>query len=237
MVDTGAVKLEDRLIYRDALMLVLDKPQGIPVHPGPGGGPNLEDGFDALRFGLPRVPNLAHRLDRDTSGCLILGRHRKALSRLGKLFQDGRIDKTYLALLPVVPSEVSGTIDKPLTKVHKWKGWKMRVAESMAEEGAQETVTDYKVLGSADGVSLIAFYPRTGRTHQIRVHALEQFGAAIIGDTIYGTDEDKQRPRLFLHAARLVIPLYPNKDAVTVTAPTPPEFQEFQAVAKWDGTL
>ncbi len=229
--------LEDRLIYRDALMLVLDKPAGIPVHAGPGGGPNLEEGFDALRFGLPRLPHLAHRLDRDTSGCLILGRHRKALSRLGKLFQEGRIEKTYLALLPVVPTELSGTIDKPLTKVHKHKGWKMRVAESMAEEGAQETVTDYKVLNSGDGMSLIAFYPRTGRTHQIRVHALDHFGVAILGDTIYGGEGDKTAKRLYLHAARLVIPLYPKKDAITVTAPTPAEFQEFQAVAKWDGAL
>lgn len=229
--------LESRLIYRDALMLVLDKPAGIPVHAGPGGGPNLEDGFDALRFGLPRMPHLAHRLDRDTSGCLILGRHRKALARLGKLFQDGRIGKTYLALLPKVPTELSGTIDKPLTKVHKHKGWKMRAADSMAEEGAQETVTDYKVLNSADGVSLVAFYPRTGRTHQIRVHATAQFGQAILGDTIYGADDDKKRPRLYLHAARLVVPLYPNREPITITASIPPEFQEFQAVAKWDGAL
>jgi tRNA pseudouridine32 synthase/23S rRNA pseudouridine746 synthase/23S rRNA pseudouridine1911/1915/1917 synthase len=231
------MNLEERLIYRDGLMLVLDKPAGIPVHAGPGGGPNLEDGFDSLRFGLPRIPHLAHRLDRDTSGCLILGRHRKALARLGRLFESGQIKKTYLALLPVVPSEMSGIIDKPLTKVHKYKGWKMRVAESLAEEGAQETITDYSVLSSADGVSLVAFYPRTGRTHQIRVHALSAFGCAILGDTIYGSEGDKKQPRLFLHASRLVIPLYPKKDAITVDAPIPAEFKDFQAVAKWDGAL
>lgn len=225
------MNLEDRLIYRDALMLVLDKPAGIPVHAGPGGGLNMEDGFESLRFGLPKLPHLAHRLDRDTSGCLVLGRHRQALARLGKLFETGRNEKTYVAVLPVIPTEMSGTIDKPLTKVHKWKGWKMRVAASMDEEGAQNTVTDYKVLHVADGHAYIAFYPRTGRTHQIRVHALEQFGAAIVGDTIYGGDDAKNQPRLFLHAAKIVLPLYPNRDPIAVVAPIPAEFQQFQAVA------
>ena len=85
--------LNARLIYRDALMLVLNKPAGIPVHHGPKGGDNLESHFEALRFGLPRSPSLAHRLDRDTSGCLVLGRHRKALEKLGKLFKRGEISK------------------------------------------------------------------------------------------------------------------------------------------------
>ncbi len=225
------MNLEDRLIYRDAMMLVLDKPAGIPVHPGPGGGPNLEDGFESLMFGLPKRPHLAHRLDRDTSGCLVLGRHRQALARLGKIFETGRAEKTYVAVLPVNTDATEGTIDKPLTKVHKWKGWKMRVAEE-GEEGAQRTVTDYRVLGQEDGISYIAFYPRTGRTHQIRVHAMAQFGAAIMGDTLYGGDDAKTQPRLFLHAARIVLPLYPNKPPVAVDAPIPAEFQALPVVAK-----
>src|SRR5271166_6597175 len=91
--------LADRVLYRDGLILVIDKPAGIAVHPGPGGGPNLESGFDALRFGLPRPPALAHRLDRDTSGCLVLGRHPKALRRLGVLFADGMVVKIYWAIV------------------------------------------------------------------------------------------------------------------------------------------
>ncbi len=79
-----------RLLYRDGLMLIIDKPAGYAVHRGPKGGESLEDYFGALRFGLPRAPALAHRLDRDTSGCLVLGRHRKALATLGKLFKSGR---------------------------------------------------------------------------------------------------------------------------------------------------
>ncbi|HET6620746.1 MAG TPA: pseudouridine synthase, partial [Dongiaceae bacterium] len=80
-------EIQRRLLYRDGLVLVLDKPAGLPVQAGPGGGPNLEQSFAALRFGLPANPALAHRLDRDTSGCLVLGRHRKALAKLGRLFQ------------------------------------------------------------------------------------------------------------------------------------------------------
>src|SRR5512135_873198 len=92
-------RLVERVLYRDGLMLVIDKPAGIPVHAGPRGGPNLEAGFDALRFGLPRAPALAHRLDRDTSGCLVLGRHPKALRRLGALFAEGSVEKVYWAIV------------------------------------------------------------------------------------------------------------------------------------------
>jgi tRNA pseudouridine32 synthase/23S rRNA pseudouridine746 synthase len=84
-------EINARLLYRDGLILVVDKPAGIAVHKGPKGGPSLEDSFDALRFGLPRAPSLAHRLDRDTSGCLVLGRHRKALEKLGLMFKQGKI--------------------------------------------------------------------------------------------------------------------------------------------------
>jgi len=100
-------EMVSRLLYRDGLMLVIDKPPGIAVHRGPkarqSGGESLEDHFGALRFGLPRAPALAHRLDRDTSGCLVLGRHRKALAQLGKLFKRGAIGKTYWAWSKVAP--------------------------------------------------------------------------------------------------------------------------------------
>src|SRR6266498_3890787 len=95
-----AEEIVARLIYRDGLMLVIDKPAGLAVHKGPKGGESLEDHFDALRFGLPRPPALAHRLDRDTSGCLVLGRHRKALAALGRLFKSGRICTRYWGVAP-----------------------------------------------------------------------------------------------------------------------------------------
>src|SRR5262249_15740814 len=93
--DMTPEEMVSRLLYRDGLLLVIDKPAGFAVHTGPKGGESLEDFFGALRFGLPRAPALAHRLDRETSGCLVLGRHRKALAMLGKLFKNGSVGKTY----------------------------------------------------------------------------------------------------------------------------------------------
>jgi tRNA pseudouridine32 synthase/23S rRNA pseudouridine746 synthase len=101
-----------RLIYRDGLMLVIDKPAGFAVHKGPKGGESLEDYFGALRFGLPRAPALAHRLDRDTSGCLVLGRHRKALAELGRLF-GGRAE-SYWAVVEGGPARKGASICRRL---------------------------------------------------------------------------------------------------------------------------
>ena len=98
-------EMVSRVLYRDGLMLVIDKPAGLAVHRGPKGGESLEDYFGALRYGLPRAPALAHRLDRDTSGCLVLGRHRKALAELGRLFKTGRVGKTYWAVVEGGPDE------------------------------------------------------------------------------------------------------------------------------------
>src|SRR5271168_1528008 len=103
-------QMVSRLLYRDGLMLVIDKPAGLAVHRGPNGCESLEDHFDALRFGLPRAPALAHRLDRDTSGCLVLGRHRKALAQLGKRFKNGEIGKTYWAVVEGAPETDEGVI-------------------------------------------------------------------------------------------------------------------------------
>jgi len=115
-----------RLLYRDGLMLVTDKPAGFAVHRGPKGGESLEDHFDALRFGLPRAPALAHRLDRDTSGCLVLGRHRKALALLGKLFKQGKIGKTYWAVVEGTVDADAGQIDIALCKLDESRGWWMK---------------------------------------------------------------------------------------------------------------
>ena len=133
-----------RLLYRDGLMLVIDKPAGFAVHRGPKGGGSLEDYFDALRFGLPRNPALAHRLDKDTSGCLVLGRHRKALALLGKLFKQGKIGKTYWAVVEGSPSEEEGRIDIPLGKLDETRGWWMK-----PDPHGQPAVTTWKVMGRA----------------------------------------------------------------------------------------
>lgn len=211
-------------------MLVIDKPAGLPVHANPGarngeGGPSLEDFFHQLRFGLPRDPALAHRLDRDTTGCLVLGRHPKALRKLHKLFLDGRIDKTYWAICKGVPERQSGTIDASLKKGNERAGWRMSVA-APSDDGAMNAVTTYRTLKSADGLSFIEAKPKTGRTHQIRVH-LAHIGAPILGDPLYGdlTKAERQGP-IMLHARRVVIPISKNKEPIAVEAPPPPWMKE-----------
>ena len=211
--------LAPRLLYRDALMLVLDKPVGLAVHPGPKGGDSLEAHFDQLRFGLPRAPALAHRLDRDTSGCLVLGRHRKALQKLGSLFKAGRIDKTYWAVVEGTPEAESGVIDLALGRRDATRGWWMQV-----DPAGQEAVTEWRVLGRRDAGSegarsWLELKPRTGRTHQIRVHCAAQ-GWPLVGDGIYGARDSAET--LHLLARRVAVPLYPTRPAVAVEAPVPP---------------
>lgn len=210
-------QLQARLLYRDGLVLVLDKPAGLPVHAGPRGGENLEQYLDGLRFGLPRPPNLAHRLDRDTSGCLVLGRHRKALARLGKLFAGNRVGKTYWAIVEGAPPAAEGRVDAPLAKRStERRGWWMKV-----DPAGQPAATGFRLRASAGGLSWLELHPETGRTHQIRVHCAH-LGCPVLGDPIYG---DRSRPPgtpLQLHARRVVLPLYPHRDAIDVTAPAPP---------------
>src|SRR5271156_315175 len=170
--------LADHLLYRDGLILVIDKPAGIAVHPGPGGGPNLESGFDTLRFGLPHPPALAHRLDRDTSGCLVLGRHPKALRRLGGLFAGGLAEKVYWAVVEGRPTEPEGRVQGGLKKLVHRSGWRMVV-----DPAGQRAVTDYRVLGTAGGRAWLELRPRTGRTHQLRVHCAA-LGCPVVGDRV-----------------------------------------------------
>src|SRR5213076_830651 len=121
------------------------------------GGPNLEASFDALRFGLPRPPVLAHRLDKDTSGCLVLGRHRKATASLGLLFKHGKVEKTYWAVVEGGPAEDEGIIDLPLGRKNIERGWWMKVDP----KGLPSTTT-WKVLGRAPGIAWLALVPVTG---------------------------------------------------------------------------
>ena len=216
-----------RLLYRDGLMLVIDKPAGIHVHRGPKGGESLEDSFDALRFGLPRRPALAHRLDRDTSGCLVLGRHRKALASLGKLFKDGKVGKTYWAVVEVGPKDDEGRIDIPLGKLDESRGWWMK-----PDPNGLPASSTWKVMGRGDGLTWLALEPLTGRTHQLRVHCAEM-GWPVVGDNIYGNAPRTGGPVLHLHSREVVVPLYKNKDPIFVTAPVPAHMTEPLAQCGW----
>jgi tRNA pseudouridine32 synthase / 23S rRNA pseudouridine746 synthase len=186
------------------------------VHRGPKGGPSLEDWFDTLRYGLPRRPELAHRLDRETSGCLVLGRHRKALAHLSLLFKHRKVGKTYWAVAEGGPAEDEGTIDMPLGKLDPHFGWWMK-----PDPQGAPAVTKWKVMGrfsprsglsspppqAGEGTSgargassagqpltWLALEPVTGRTHQLRVHCAAM-GFPIFGDDIYGNEASQRRAR------------------------------------------
>jgi tRNA pseudouridine32 synthase / 23S rRNA pseudouridine746 synthase len=248
-----------RVLHRDGLMLVIDKPAGIPVHKGPKGGPNLEASFDALRFGLPRPPVLAHRLDKETSGCLVLGRHRKATASLGLLFKHGKISKTYWALVEGGPNEDEGVIEMPLGRRNAERGWWQK-----PDPDGQPAVTKWRVMGRcspppygaetsearSDGsgvevngdsiarttsqLTWLAMEPVTGRTHQLRVHA-SAMGWPIVGDNIYGNGPRFGEPRLHLLAREILIPLSKNKPPVQVVAPAPPHMHERLRACGWNG--
>lgn len=226
-------EVQGRLLYRDGLMLVIDKPAGLPVHRGPKGVEAFEDYFDALRFGLPRAPALAHRLDRDTTGCLVLGRHRKALALLGKLFKQGKVGKTYWAVVEGGPAEEEGRIDIALSKRDETRGWWMK-----ADAHGMPSSTTWKVMGRAGGRTWLALEPLTGRTHQLRVHCAET-GFPIVGDTIYGSAPRNSvslgGPALHLHAREVVVPISKNKPPVTVTAPVPAHMRELLGACGWPG--
>ncbi len=218
-----------RLLYRDGLMLVVDKPAGLPVHRGPKGGDALEDYFDVLRFGLPRAPALAHRLDRDTTGCLVLGRHRKALALLGKLFKQGNIGKCYWAVVEGGPEADEGQIDIALAKRDDSRGWWMK-----ADSEGLPSASTWKVMGRGAGLTWLALEPLTGRTHQLRVHCAEM-GWPVLGDNIYGTAARAGGPRLHLHSREVTVPISKNKPPVKVIAPVPSHMREKLSACGWSG--
>ncbi|HWL72180.1 MAG TPA: RNA pseudouridine synthase [Geminicoccus sp.] len=213
-----AQALQGRVLHRDEMVLVIDKPAGLPVHAGPKGGATLDALLPWLAFGKGRPPGLAHRLDRDTSGCLVLGRTKPALARLGELFARGAVTKTYLALVVDVPGLEDGRIDLPLAKRSAQRGWWMEPSEQ-----GQVAVTDVRVLARQGGVALVEAQPKTGRTHQIRVH-LKALGAPLLGDTIYGPAAAGRSRRLMLHARAIDLPWLAGV-TIRATAPLPADFQ------------
>lgn len=219
--------IADRVLHRDGLMLVIDKPAGLPVHAGPKGGPTLEALFSGLRFGMPRDPALAHRLDKDTSGCLVLGRHRKALARLGKLFSSGRVGKTYWAVVRGAPTEDQGRIEAPLAKRSPDRGWWMAV-----DPAGLPSVTEWRIRARGAGLSFVEFTPLTGRTHQIRAHAAH-IGLPLLGDAVYGSEPAGGAP-LHLHARAVSVPMREGKPPVEAVAPPPPHMAATFAAMGWE---
>lgn len=206
------------ILYRDDRFVVLDKPAGLPVHPGPRGGPSVEDCFPGLSR-RKDGPWLVHRLDADTSGCLLIALRRAAMVAAQAEFAAGRARKTYWAVVRGTPDVASGTIDAPLLRCTSRTGWRMVV-----DPAGKSAVTDWRILGQSDGLTWLELSPRTGRTHQIRVHCAA-LGWPVLGDVIYGGGEG----RLHLLARSIALDLNPSVEA---TAPVPDHMRE--AVARLD---
>lgn len=207
--------LKDRVLFLDGEALVIDKPAGLPVDRPRDRAESLEDLLDQLTFGFQRLPQPVHRLDRDTSGCLLLARNPKAHKRFGQAFEAGTVTKRYLAIVEGVPAEDAGAIDLPLAKVSSAEaGWRMR-----GDAKGKPARTRWEVVERIGNRAMLAFFPETGRTHQIRVHAAEGLGLPIVGDPVYGAGG----PAVMLHAAALSVPR-DGKPEVAAEAPLPVRF-------------
>jgi tRNA pseudouridine32 synthase/23S rRNA pseudouridine746 synthase len=205
------------ILFEDGEALVIDKPAGLPLDRPRAGGPSLDDRLDELRLGFQRPPAPVHRLDRDTSGCLLLARNPKALKRFAAAFEAREVEKRYLGIVAGPVSGEEGTIALSLTKISSAAdGWRMIVARK-----GKPAVTHWRKLAEHGGNTLVEFRPETGRTHQIRVHAAHAFGHALLGDGRYGSREGA--PRTMLHAADLVV-TRAGKDPIRAHAPLPADF-------------
>jgi tRNA pseudouridine32 synthase/23S rRNA pseudouridine746 synthase len=207
--------LSDRILFIDAEAIVIDKPAGLPVDAPRRGGDSIAGRLDELKCGFRRPPTPMHRLDTDTSGCLLFARSPKARARFQQAFETRSVEKYYLAVVAGEIAAEEGVIDVPLAKRSSAEaGWRV-----VADAHGQQAVTRWRRVEMRDGATMVEFTPVTGRTHQIRVHAREAFGRGIVGDRVYGVPGGP----MLLHASRLVVPRA-GREKIDVTAPLPIHF-------------
>jgi tRNA pseudouridine32 synthase/23S rRNA pseudouridine746 synthase len=200
------------ILFQSNHILVIDKPAGLPVHPGPQARASVEDFFPLWRRGHDG-PWLAHRLDADTAGCLVIARRKSILIALQSAFAEGRVGKTYWAVVHGIPAKDQGEIDLPLSKTSTAEGWKVG-----ADPRGRPARTLWRCLGAGGGRAWLELAPQTGRTHQLRAHCAA-IGHPILGDPLYGGGSTP----LFLLARRIILPLDP---IVAATASVPGHMQD-----------
>ncbi len=208
--------LADHILHIDSEALVVDKPMGLPVDPPRDGSLSVENHLQALMLGYREWPRPVHRLDRDTSGCLMLARSTKAHKRLGQAFEAGLVAKRYLAILNGIPADEEGLIDIPLAKTStREAGWRI-----VPDAAGKDAVTHWRLLDTQGDRALVELRPTTGRTHQLRVHALHGLGHAIVGDAVYGASDPAG---MMLHASGLDL-IREGKTPIHARAPFPARF-------------
>jgi tRNA pseudouridine32 synthase / 23S rRNA pseudouridine746 synthase len=214
--------LSDRILFIDGEAIVLDKPAGLPVDAPRRGGDSIASRLGELTCGFRRPPTPMHRLDTDTSGCLLFARTPKARAQFQHAFETRTVQKYYLAVVAAEVAGEEGTIDMPLAKrASAEAGWRI-----VSDPHGSPASTRWRKLAVCDGSTLVEFEPLTGRTHQIRAHAREAFGRGIAGDRVYGVPGGP----MLLHASRLVVPRE-GKSVIDVTAPLPDYFGEWRDAA------
>lgn len=218
--------LRARVLHEDPWLFVIDKPAGLAVHKAGKIVDHLELYLPALADADGVPPKLAHRLDRDTAGCLILGRTPWALKRLGQLFAGGEMEKTYWGVADGIPDQPTGVIDLPLLKRNVPGAWTI-----LPDPAGQPAVTEYRVLGTGGGRSWLELTPRTGRTHQIRVHCAA-IGCPLTGEPFYGP-ERLPFGNLHLLARSVSFQLGLQYPKVMAVAPPPDHMQEALAACGW----
>jgi len=216
------MNLADRILFIDGEALVIDKPAGLPVDRPRRGGDSIVARLDELKCGFKRPPTPMHRLDTDTSGCLLFARTPKARAAFQQAFETRAVEKYYIAVVGGAIAGEAGEIDLALAKHSTAEaGWKM-----VSDPHGSKAVTRWRRLALRDRSTLVEFQPLTGRTHQIRAHARAAFATGIVGDRVYGIPGGP----MLLHASRLVVPRE-GKPAIDVSAPLPDTFGEWRDAA------